>query len=214
METGAVEDEAAYLQARLRVGALDPELLALAAYCGHEAAVLGADARPPGDPVLWAVGLVRWGQEACARALVALAEVALPHFCRQYPNDPRPTQALDAARAWLESRREGSEEAAYKSNTGALRAARKAARAAGRSESPASSLAAAWGAETSAYALQAAHAHQQIAETPEEAEALTREELVEALERSATIWAERRSHEELRAAIRGALVRWALHSDD
>jgi len=45
-ETGSVEDEAAWLLQRLRVGELDEERLRLAAYCSHEPSRIALDLRP------------------------------------------------------------------------------------------------------------------------------------------------------------------------
>ena len=60
--TGSVEDEAAWITERLRVGELARDRVELAAYCGHEAAcvVLGEEvgAFPP------SVDLRRWLKQA------------------------------------------------------------------------------------------------------------------------------------------------------
>lgn len=70
--TGAVEDEAAYLQELVRVGALDAELLALAAHLGRPAARLACAPTPP-------VAVERGGYECAPRyveepLLVGLAD--------------------------------------------------------------------------------------------------------------------------------------------
>lgn len=93
-ETGAVADEAAYLGACVRTGSLTREQLDLAAYCGHEAALLagGAPAPEVADELLalladdgrrqlevrfhhglrwWALGLRRFGPAAWANAIAA-----------------------------------------------------------------------------------------------------------------------------------------------
>lgn len=46
-ETGAVEDEAAYLLQKVRAGALTQERLELAAYCAHEASCLATNLESP-----------------------------------------------------------------------------------------------------------------------------------------------------------------------
>jgi hypothetical protein len=61
-ETGSVEDEAAYLLERVRVGDLTRERLELAAYCGHEGAMSAIGSQlDSGAPTVWMVGLARWG---------------------------------------------------------------------------------------------------------------------------------------------------------
>lgn len=62
-ETGSVEDEAAHLRERVRVGDLTQERLELAAYCGHAGATLAISEAPSGhssDFVEWFRGLDRW----------------------------------------------------------------------------------------------------------------------------------------------------------
>jgi hypothetical protein len=114
-ESGALEDEVALLQARLRHFELDPETLALAAYCGHPAALavvepeeaplrLGAwvalrappNVRTTPLPSLdW--GLGRWGRDALLRALAAMIRRSLQH-----PDpDPRVVAVAHAFERWL-----------------------------------------------------------------------------------------------------------------
>lgn len=80
-ESGSVEDEAAYLLERVRVGDLATEKLELAAYCGHEGArlALGEQAPAMGPPIdprvrarpqAWMTGLSAFGTGP-ARAVVA-----------------------------------------------------------------------------------------------------------------------------------------------
>ncbi len=76
-ESGSVEDEAAWLLERVRVGELDQDRLELAAYCGHGAArvALGdAAARPAEDFDQWAAGLEQWS--TAPPALPALPRLA------------------------------------------------------------------------------------------------------------------------------------------
>jgi hypothetical protein len=77
-ETGATEDEARWLQARLRAGELDVTRVELAAYLDDPAAraVIAPPPRAwPNDPEArlraWGKGLSDHGVEACARAAVA-----------------------------------------------------------------------------------------------------------------------------------------------
>lgn len=81
LESRSADDEAAWLAARLRAGALDGERLALAAYAGSEAArlALGAAApAPPAPPADWVRGLEPFGVEAVKAFGVFLASAAEP----------------------------------------------------------------------------------------------------------------------------------------
>lgn len=82
-ECGSVEDEAAYLRERVRVGELTKERLELAAYCGEPGAQLAADLRldVPLDWRSWALGLERWGAWVGLHAyLAAYRNVTLPIY--------------------------------------------------------------------------------------------------------------------------------------
>ena len=75
-ETGSVEDEAAYLRERVRVGDLTQERLELAAYCGHEGARVAANSTAVNrDHFL--LGLSQLSRELVAQAAVAVAGEAL-----------------------------------------------------------------------------------------------------------------------------------------
>jgi len=103
-ETGSVEDEARYLLERVRVGDLEREKLALAAYCGHEGAriALGDDApNRPSDLEEWARGLGTWGKEICVRLAIVVARRA------QVDETPEnlatlASTAIASAEVWLE----------------------------------------------------------------------------------------------------------------
>jgi hypothetical protein len=78
-EARTTEAEAAWLQARLRAGAIAPERVQLAAYCDHEPAqsVLGADVPEPLYGFrAWAKGIQHWGREATLRLVVSTAQAA------------------------------------------------------------------------------------------------------------------------------------------
>ena len=106
--SASVEDEAAWLRARVQAGELSQERLELAAYLGHPAA--GA---PPGNPDLtwtpenqaptwrWAEGLARWGVEAQTRAAVAATRQALRFWEAGDPLDYRPHVAVELAERWI-----------------------------------------------------------------------------------------------------------------
>ncbi len=78
--SGSRDDEAAWLAARVRAGALPRERLELAAWCGHgpARAVLGGSTVADGlDLDDWLRGLSRW-RRAPARAALAAARLAWP----------------------------------------------------------------------------------------------------------------------------------------
>ena len=78
-ETGSVEDEAAYLRERVRVGDLTQERLELAAHCGHEGArrALGqepiAPPRSPSETTSWLRSLPQAPHEVLVRAALQAA---------------------------------------------------------------------------------------------------------------------------------------------
>ena len=97
--TGAVEDEAAWLRERLRVGELAPERLDLAADLGHRAsqAARGRSAGAPAREELAGI-LTRRGKEVCARAAVAVVRDAAPAL----GGAPRAVlAALEDAEQWI-----------------------------------------------------------------------------------------------------------------
>lgn len=129
-ESGSEADEAAFLHARVRAGLLKLEALERAELLGHAAASNALDAlvevrrkkggkrgdrgsrktrRPTNPPaeqdhhggVFWVIGLEAWGREACVRAAVALARLALPVMA-ELPHESRLSlRAIEAAEAWV-----------------------------------------------------------------------------------------------------------------
>jgi hypothetical protein len=100
-ETGAPDDEAAYLLERVRVGDLTRERLELAAYCGHEGARAGAgEGAPPHDFVQWIEGFSRWGANAMSLVAVAIALPMLRVF-EEDTGEGRLRRAIDAAREYV-----------------------------------------------------------------------------------------------------------------
>jgi hypothetical protein len=101
-QTGAVADEAACLQERLRLGELERDRLDLAAHAGYEGALLAGGAPAP-DPALAARlrGLERWGHPVLVRGCLAITAAAIP----QAPAGPI-REACDslqsAAESWLQ----------------------------------------------------------------------------------------------------------------
>lgn len=105
--SGAVADEAPFLQARVRAGTLDVHDLELAADLGHPAARRALELEPLQAGQLAAhANLIRqcWGQWQLVRLSLALARAALPH-------EEPPLSAvhllvrelLDAVAAWVEN---------------------------------------------------------------------------------------------------------------
>lgn len=75
-KTGAVEDEAAYLLERVRVGDLTLERLELAAYCGHEGARRAVGGERVSSDEDWVLGLARWGRNAVLLASAAVVRAS------------------------------------------------------------------------------------------------------------------------------------------
>lgn len=102
-ETGAPDDMARWLVARLRAGELTPERLELAACLGSRAAraALGGRVRawdpPTDDPRAWLMALVAWGDEVLVRGL-ALALASMRE--RSSVGDVHPV--LGAVLAWCD----------------------------------------------------------------------------------------------------------------
>lgn len=101
-ESGSVADEARYLLERVRVGDLTRERLELAAYCGHEGAAVATGAPPPPSACsTWANGLAAFGRAVLVRAAAEAAAHALVVWSAKFPYDPRPSDAVEVARASL-----------------------------------------------------------------------------------------------------------------
>jgi hypothetical protein len=102
-ETGAVEDEANWLRARVRVGDLDARRLELLAVIDYPAAicVLGAYGFEQRCVPMWKRDLAGFGREVCGWTIVIAAELWCKHSDRKWF-----TEWLDAtlplARAFLE----------------------------------------------------------------------------------------------------------------
>jgi hypothetical protein len=98
-ETGTVEDEAAYLLERVRVGDLSRERLELAAYCGHEGArrATGPVAHASGDLETTARGIGFWGR---VPVLVGVREV-VRSVKSKWELSRRGREAFEAANAIL-----------------------------------------------------------------------------------------------------------------
>lgn len=109
-ETGAVDDEAAFLMERVRVGDLPKEGLELAAYCGHEASQAVTSSRGPSEDTSsrpsWLEEMVRglqtWGKTAWVRAAIAASHCALTDSWADNYAEEEPGQAIALAEAWAE----------------------------------------------------------------------------------------------------------------
>ncbi len=110
----ALEDEVAWLRARLRAGDLTEANLELLVYCGHKAAceMLGED--PPLRPehsYEWECGFTNWGEDVEVAMVFACAERALEH-ARAVEMDvalrtilcTKMEEFLSAARRWRRER--------------------------------------------------------------------------------------------------------------
>lgn len=96
--SGAVEDEAAWLQERVRVGDLEQSKLELAAYCGHSGAARSATPLSLEEGEAWLEGLVGYGRIATVRSLIAIAVVSLEAWTR---DETCPIEAAHAAQDWI-----------------------------------------------------------------------------------------------------------------
>lgn len=109
-ETGSVEDEAAWLRARVRVGSLDPERLDLLAVIDYPAAILALDSAFHDFRCvpMWKRNLARFGREVSAETVLCAAGL-----WRGDSTDPWIVTwlntALPLARAFLERRGPESE---------------------------------------------------------------------------------------------------------
>jgi hypothetical protein len=108
--TGSVEDEAAYLIERVRVGDLTQERLDLAAYCGHEAATRASSRRhkEPEDLRSFGGRVSDCGKQACVVLALAGTELMSPFWAEEeisggVPHDRRVDLSIEKARAWLAS---------------------------------------------------------------------------------------------------------------
>ncbi len=105
-ETGSVEDEAAWLRERVRVGDLSQERLELAAYCRHaaaERAYAGPRLDSPNGLLQWVHGIEgRLGASGSALLSLGPARIAFDHWKRTRPDDGRGRAAMHALEDWLE----------------------------------------------------------------------------------------------------------------
>lgn len=104
-ETGSVEDEAAWLGERVRIGDLDEKRLRLAGYLGHPAALACLGVSQATWRTLWDEDLPGWifslesfGREALVRAGLAIAHAAEEHV-EEAPS-ARTAELLAAVEAW------------------------------------------------------------------------------------------------------------------
>ncbi|MCA9642758.1 MAG: hypothetical protein KC492_18805 [Myxococcales bacterium] len=99
--SGSVEDEAAYLRERVRVGDLTQERLELAAYCGHEGAQIAVTTCVQSAPAEeWLSGLRSHGRKACAAAAAAAAHLGIAQLA--HPNSAEAKEVASRAIAIAE----------------------------------------------------------------------------------------------------------------
>lgn len=109
-ETGSVEDEAAYLVERVRVGNLEREMLELAALCNHPAAteICGTTVIDTSNPT-WlgeaVAKIVNFGETAVIRAIIAAIQPTLVVWDevleRTTIRSRSPYRALELIESWL-----------------------------------------------------------------------------------------------------------------
>lgn len=151
-QSGAPDDEARWLVARLRKGELDAGRLELAACCDHRPAdqALRAVGIAP-SPTSWVTDVRRWGDDPCVRAGLVAARLALPVWAEAFPADGRPAAILDLVARWLEAaggERRDAEQAVLDAEDAAV--------AAQAEVEDAADLAASWGAHLAEQAAVAA----------------------------------------------------------
>lgn len=96
--SGSVEDEAAWLRARLQAGALEQSKLELAAYCGHPAALLALERKRESRPVEdWLADIPR-DREFLQRFVLAGGAASLSAWHRDHPAWPDEYRAREEAR--------------------------------------------------------------------------------------------------------------------
>lgn len=101
-ETGAPDDQAAWLVERVRMGRLERRRLEVAAHAGHEGARLALGTKTlPAPTREWARGLVRPGErELAVVALTAIATRLVEH-CQGLPRDAAQVEWFGHLRALL-----------------------------------------------------------------------------------------------------------------
>ena len=111
--SGSVEDEAAYLRARVQAGELEQSRLELAAHCGDPAASIALPTRAASEGLrAWTAGLRSQGQAVATRAAVACGHVAYPAWAGveesvvglRWTKDQRAAAlaAIQAAEHWVQ----------------------------------------------------------------------------------------------------------------
>jgi hypothetical protein len=106
--TDAVEDEAAYLLERVKVGDLTRDRLELAAYCGHKAAIHTTgqdDEATVTDLRDWVAGLRTFQPEAPRQATVRLLRAVSTVWQEAFPSSGHMTSVLDVVSDWTNGKR-------------------------------------------------------------------------------------------------------------
>ncbi len=95
------------ISARVKENRITVDQVALAAYLGHRAAreLAGEKVDPPDDILEWMTGINTYGQEAVARAAVAVARLVLPEWTNAPPKETFlaevPFNLICSAEAWI-----------------------------------------------------------------------------------------------------------------
>lgn len=102
LESGAEEDETAYLHARVRAGDLPPERLEVAALVGHPAAVAATSGvAQPASPAAVVNALAPHGVDVVLRAGVACLRLVVSSWAEALPDDPWIPRLLETCERWL-----------------------------------------------------------------------------------------------------------------
>ena len=100
-----MEDEAAWLRARVQAGELEKSKLELASWLGHPGTCSSATQSTPPSETLnwerWGERLAAFGWEVTVRAVVASASLGMPIWCQQVESGEVPTDLAPLPRAAL-----------------------------------------------------------------------------------------------------------------
>ncbi|MEZ6187822.1 MAG: hypothetical protein R3F62_22785 [Planctomycetota bacterium] len=98
-ESGSVDDEAALLRERARVGDLEADRIELGAYLGHPAALVALGRSRDDRPIEDWLSDIPSHREFCQRFVLAAATACLPAWYRDHPAWPEEFAAREAALA-------------------------------------------------------------------------------------------------------------------
>ncbi|MGE0708615.1 MAG: hypothetical protein AB7N76_12655 [Planctomycetota bacterium] len=103
--SGSVDDEVAWLRARVQAGDLRESRLKLAAICGHAASGILAGEGPGERRDAWCNRIAEHGREAVERSDLAVGRHLLPCWTVAFPSDDRLEKALRVVEERLQGAR-------------------------------------------------------------------------------------------------------------